>query len=1500
MRLPFFTMFLLSSMLMYAQPTKKYLMSFHTCTDCAMPTNHTVQLAESDNGSSWSLVPGHTGWQGSVPDVITRGSKIYLYAPTGMKTYDSSTKAWSNTSKFSVVDKNGATVNIVDPSAHINANGKIVLFYLVSTGSTGDPASCTSYPCTKNFGSAIEKEGTDGTQFVAVDGYRASITLNNGSASDPDIFYDGSKYWLYISLGQSVEVRSSDLLHGDYQKVTTLSNSILTSQGGIPAGYYDPTSKKYWTYVHSGGPSLIKLGITDNVTTALTSVNSVITGSIIGNSAASVASPGFAINTLNAAFKDAKGSGTDSAVGTTSGGSGGTGGTGGSGGTGGTGGSGGSTTTLDSLPNAPEAKTWTGRFGFKYSFVSKTIFEGGLDNEPNHRVKIENIGSTKKVNVSMSYTGINADSTVPKLSGGGFAWFPNGGYINLKPGDTTVVQGWSSGWRECSCTQTGINNKLVRFIFSYDSTYYGPDGEPDGRITLSDTIYQPIKLVLRAQSDLSKIAVLQTGAKTQTIKGAFIVPGYILSSTKLESVSINTNESTVSIFPSTAGYISEKDTLGNRYIMFNITVNARNDYRIQANFSSTNTSLYVPSANIVVPDDQSVNNLTATVLPYGKASFTTDSVTMFESATGYWRTVFSAGDSSITVFPGQENWMGNTAAEKNTKRFLSKIVKFSVASSTYGKKLWESAIPFESWGGGASKDGKVIAYMINQRGFEGNLQDDPNVDWVGIIDGTTGKKLYGLRGNMAALEGLEITVSNSGQYFATGSTGQGLLTMFKHNGTSATQLWSNTPDDKLDIATHLGQIRKIVFSEDDKYVYAGSGDMYLRKFEVATGKLLWKAYIGGWPFVNGIAIANGYIITGTKSKDRTLVRDSDGKVIYFAGTFGFDAHADSAFNGPVVGFGNMVTDNKSGRAIAKVGGNAVKQTILGGDFVVAIDKYLEVYSRYGGNTLAVRTTYLGTGPGENCQSGWISPSGDRVVVTARDLTTPGQPDIRKTVGFFRLSRSINKFPTLDSVSSKTLGIGDSLRFKVTYSDFADYNVANTDLKLTVTADTSSIKTIVRGDSVIVYSTGFTGNSNLNISIAENSTAEKFVVSQKVPIKITCTEPSAPSVSTTSLNYCKGETSAALAATAPSGASLKWYTAASGGTSSSTAPVPSTAAAGTSTYYVSSNLAGCESSSRVSISVTVNDVPSKPTVSGVANICTGETVTLSSSASSGNAWYLNGTLLTDSTRDKLAVKATGSYNVKVIANGCSSPLSDTAKITVNAIPAKPVISGASVVCSGSSLTLGSSATTGNQWYLNGTVIKDSTRDKLVIAAAGSYTVKSTVNNCASPLSDATAVSVVTTPSKPTVTRDANGNLVSSASTGNQWYKETTAITGATNASFKPTEAGNYNVKVSVSGCSSTSSDNYYYLSTAVFNTGLSKGIKLYPNPVSSHLNIEFDRSAASRVSIFIYDMNGREVMKRNNVLSGAEFNLTRFGKGAYTIKIVDGNGRLISQQKLVKN
>ena len=68
----------------------------------------------------------------------------------------------------------------------------------------------------------------------------------------------------------------------------------------------------------------------------------------------------------------------------------------------------------------------------------------------------------------------------------------------------------------------------------------------------------------------------------------------------------------------------------------------------------------------------------------------------------------------------------------------------------------------------------------------------------------------------------------------------------------------------------------------------------------------------------------------------------------------------------------------------------------------------------------------------------------------------------------------------------------------------------------------------------------------------------------------CTPPAAPTV-TSPVNYCLNETAIPLTAT---GSNLLWYTLPSGGTGSSSAPTPSTATAGTTSYYVSQTI-GCE-------------------------------------------------------------------------------------------------------------------------------------------------------------------------------------------------------------------------------------------------------------------------------------------------------------------------------------
>lgn len=1239
----------------------------------------------------------------------------------------------------------------------------------------------------------------------------------------------------------------------------------------------------------------------------------------------------------------------------------------------------------DTIPSAPAAKTWYGKFGFKYTYVGQTVYQLGLDNQPNHRLKIENVYTTKKTGVNIRHTGVNADSSVPALSGGGFAWFPNGGTINLKPGDTTVVQGWSSGWGECSCINTGVNNKLVRFVFSYDSTYYGPDGLPDGTITLYDTIYQPIKLLQRTSTELQSLAVLQTNAAQQSISGMFIIPGYLKNSVSLNNLSINTNEATILFHPSATSGVRIADSIGNQYIFFNLRVNPRNDYRIQANFNSNNTSLFVPPANIVVPSNNSVNNLSAVALPYGKAKFTSDSIKVYETETGFWRTVFSPGDSSITVFPGQENWYGNTTSEKNNRRALSKVMKFSVAMATYGNKLWEKAIPYESWGGGASKDGSIVAYMINQSGFEANLQNDPTVDWVGVLDGRTGAKLYGLRGNQSLMSGLEVSVSNRGQYIALGSTGNGQVSVFRNNGTSATLMWENAADSLLDINKFIGQVRKIVFSSDDQYLFVGSGDMYLRKYEVQTGKLLWKSYIGGWPFVNGISVANGYVATGTKSRDRTLIRESNGEVIYHAGTLGFDTHMDSAFTGPVFGFGNLVTDASSGRPIAKVGGNAVKHSILNGDFAISGDRYLELYSRHGGSPLVQRTTALGTGSGENCQSGWVSPTGDRVVITGRDLTSSNTFP-RKTVGFFKVNREINRYPTLDSVGSKSFNVGDSLRFKVTYRDFDDYNVPNTQLKLIASGDTSGLKAIVRGDSIIVYAVGFTGRNSITITVSETASVEKFSVTEKVFIRVLCSAPAIPTSNTTAISYCKGDAAAALTATAASGSSLVWYSVSTGGTGSSTAPIPSTISTGTQQYYAASIISGCESESRLAFAVTVNEGPSLTAIGGGSAVCLGSSLTLTHATSGGTWSTTTSSVATLSNAGLLTPVSAGSAvaNYTVIANGCPSTVSAT--ITVSAVPAAPTVSTVSYCEGASAVALTATASSGNSLVWYGTSSTGGTASAVAPVpatnTAGSmdyYVLQKSGANCegprakitvtviskpaapsvtaiayclggtSSPLS-ATALSGATlnwygtnatggtasssaptpslaavgtidyyvsqtlagcegsrsklsvttkdVPPKPTISRDANGNLVSSATAGNQWYKDGALLSGSTGTTYKPDAVAQYTVKSTVNGCTSAASEQYYYVLTAVSNLSTNNLIRIYPNPASASIQIEYDPASMGLIQFEILDFSGKIITKRKTLRPGTHIFEREF-QGICTLKFYNQNGIPIQLTKLFR-
>jgi len=296
-------------------PTKPYLMAFHVCEGalCGDFRNHGVYLAESADGAAWSLVPGWVPFAGSVPDVIQRGRTLYFYtSPSVVARYNLDTGA-SDLVPVAVQGlPSGGVTDWVDASLYLDEEGRLVLFMMHAPAPTpdrppSDPAGCPSgiTTCTKEFYSATEVPGSDGTEFVVDPGVRVTTTISTSTsrrtAADPDIFFDGTRYVLYISHGPSVGVWTSPTLRGTYTQSTTLPEGLLSNgRGGVPSGHFHAATSRYWTYTHVSqtGTTMIRRAVHPTLATPLeeSSWQPVITGQSVGlGSHISVESPSFAV-----------------------------------------------------------------------------------------------------------------------------------------------------------------------------------------------------------------------------------------------------------------------------------------------------------------------------------------------------------------------------------------------------------------------------------------------------------------------------------------------------------------------------------------------------------------------------------------------------------------------------------------------------------------------------------------------------------------------------------------------------------------------------------------------------------------------------------------------------------------------------------------------------------------------------------------------------------------------------------------------------------------------------------------------------------------------------------------------------------------------------------------------------------------------------------------------------------------------------------------------------
>ena len=259
----------------------------------------------------------------------------------------------------------------------------------------------------------------------------------------------------------------------------------------------------------------------------------------------------------------------------------------------------------------------------------------------------------------------------------------------------------------------------------------------------------------------------------------------------------------------------------------------------------------------------------------------------------------------------------------------------------------------------------------------------------------------------------------------------------------------------------------------------------------------------------------------------------------------------------------------------------------------------------------------------------------------------------------------------------------------------------------------------------------------------------------------------------------------------------------------------------------------------------------------------------------------------------------------IGSGCESPRAKIS-VTVNATPEAPKANNVALCVGGTSSSLLANAIGGHSllWYGTSATGGSSSGSAPIpttsATGATEYYVSQSNNttSCESPRTKI-VVTVAAAPDAPIITRDVNGNLVSNASTGNQWYKNGSEIIGATSSVYKPTEVASYAVKIQGT-CISPMSTTYYFLVTDVINLSTTEFIKLAPNPFVNKLNVDFVIKGYQKMNLDVFSISsGSKVYSRTGLTAGTQLNLGEFSAGIYLFQFSSADGKLKYQFKIVK-
>jgi hypothetical protein len=444
------------------------------------------------------------------------------------------------------------------------------------------------------------------------------------------------------------------------------------------------------------------------------------------------------------------------------------------------------------------------------------------------------------------------------------------------------------------------------------------------------------------------------------------------------------------------------------------------------------------------------------------------------------------------------------------------------------------------------------------------------------------------------------------------------------------------------------------------------------------------------------------------------------------------------------------------------------------------------------------------------------------------------------------------------------------------------------------ADNTSITTL----NAVVGPNGTLTNFALNGATSNWLSGSPVTTGSVVPGNATVTSP---------VTYNQDASASALSATpGANGTGLMWYTSATGGAGSTTAPTPSTATPGSTSYWVAStNANGCESE-RVEIVVNVNAYATHLNFDGANDfVVSANAVTNNTQNQTYQAWFRIPSIPTNSDRIlQRGNDGSGGWSVQLDVNS-------TGRLS------------AGISASPDNFITGTTVLIPNTWYHATFVFENNNSLRLYLdgnleasVAIGNRTLRNSDNrlrvgsgNIASEffngdIDEVRVWDVALSATDILATKDCELDNTQTNIVAYYKFNQGFDLTNNTAITTVTDDSGNGNNGTLTNFALTGAASNW--ASGSAVTTGntcplvlssdnfAQNSLMVYPNPTKGFVNIQ----SVETVSVEVYDMIGKLILSKKIENEFQNLDLTNFPTGIYLLKATNTNG-LTQTHKIIK-